>query len=89
MTIEDLGSRNGTIVNGRRIAEVTPLPLGSVIVVGRTKLEIASVTFGFDMTLAVTENDFTSTGEILIPLERSSDERTAAYIVVDVEQFKV
>jgi phosphoserine phosphatase RsbU/P len=38
--IEDLGSRNGTLVNGQRIAASTPLAAGDVIQVSATRLTL-------------------------------------------------
>src|SRR5712691_2372875 len=38
--IEDLGSRNGTILNGREIMEPTHLRPGDLIVVGRALFEV-------------------------------------------------
>jgi FHA domain-containing protein/lactonase family protein with 7-bladed beta-propeller len=39
LVIEDLGSTNGTLVNGQRISAPTPLRPGDAITVGETKLE--------------------------------------------------
>lgn len=39
-TVEDLGSRNGTAVNGRTIAEPTALRAGDTVRVGETTLEV-------------------------------------------------
>src|SRR2546423_454209 len=36
--VDDLGSRNGTLVDGRRIAGATPLTEGATIKVGQTTL---------------------------------------------------
>ena len=38
--VEDLGSTNGTLVNGRRAAVATPLHKGDRVQVGRTVLEL-------------------------------------------------
>jgi pSer/pThr/pTyr-binding forkhead associated (FHA) protein len=43
LTIEDLGSRNGTLVNGRVITGVETLAVGDVIDLGDTTLEVAAV----------------------------------------------
>jgi predicted component of type VI protein secretion system len=40
LTIEDLNSRNGTFVDGRRIHEKTVLKAGSVISIGGERLEV-------------------------------------------------
>ncbi len=41
-TIRDLGSRNGTIVNGAKIDETAPLEEGALIVIGTTELLFTS-----------------------------------------------
>ena len=43
LTVEDLGSRNGTKVNGSRIGGPTGISVGDVIEVGDTQLELESV----------------------------------------------
>ena len=43
LTIEDLGSRNGTLVNGRLMTGVEPLAVGDVIDLGDTTLEVAAI----------------------------------------------
>jgi pSer/pThr/pTyr-binding forkhead associated (FHA) protein len=43
LTIEDLGSQNGTLVNGRAIAGVETLAVGDVIDLGDTTLEVAGI----------------------------------------------
>jgi len=45
-TVEDLGSKNGTIVDGQRIEGSTPLANGALIVVGATVLRFRIVTSG-------------------------------------------
>ncbi len=40
LTIEDLGSANGTFVNGERVSEAQPLNVGDSVRVGRTTLEV-------------------------------------------------
>jgi tRNA A-37 threonylcarbamoyl transferase component Bud32 len=40
LTIEDLGSANGTFVNGDRIREPRPLVLGDIVRVGRTTMQL-------------------------------------------------
>lgn len=42
LTIEDLGSANGTFVNGRRIDDPQPLHAGDTIAVGQTTLEVTT-----------------------------------------------
>ncbi len=43
LELEDLGSLNGTFVNGSRIDAVTPLGLGDVVRVGHTSIEVESI----------------------------------------------
>jgi pSer/pThr/pTyr-binding forkhead associated (FHA) protein len=46
LTIEDLGSGNGTLVNGRLITDVATLTVGDVIDLGDTTLEVAAIQLG-------------------------------------------
>jgi class 3 adenylate cyclase len=43
LEVEDLGSLNGTWVNGERITSATPLAPGDVIKIGTTRIEVLSV----------------------------------------------
>jgi pSer/pThr/pTyr-binding forkhead associated (FHA) protein len=43
LELEDLGSLNGTFVNGQRIEEATILKAGDIVKLGRTTLEVESV----------------------------------------------
>jgi pSer/pThr/pTyr-binding forkhead associated (FHA) protein len=43
LELEDLGSLNGSFVNGRRIEQVTILEAGDIVKLGRTTLEVESV----------------------------------------------
>ncbi len=46
MWVEDLGSTNGTFLNGKRIAEPAKLRLGDEITVGRTTFEVVAAAGG-------------------------------------------
>lgn len=60
--IQDMGSTNGTFVNGRRIGETTPLPDGATINLGE------SIILTFHLPEPVYEDeDDTPTGEIIVP----------------------
>ncbi|HEY3055407.1 MAG TPA: FHA domain-containing protein, partial [Thermoanaerobaculia bacterium] len=48
-TIEDLGSKNGTVVGGQRIAQPTPVSSGDVITLGNVSLTLQQ-----DTTLTTT-----------------------------------
>jgi pSer/pThr/pTyr-binding forkhead associated (FHA) protein len=53
LLIEDLGSTNGTFVNGARITEATPIRPGDAISIGASTAEVAgTVPAGADPTLA-------------------------------------
>jgi pSer/pThr/pTyr-binding forkhead associated (FHA) protein len=45
-TIEDLGSRNGTFMNGQRIARATTLCDGDVVALGPVSIVIERMPFG-------------------------------------------
>ncbi len=61
-TIQDLGSTNGTFVNGRRIASTTPLTNGATINLGETIV----LSFHLPEPEYLDEDD-TPTGEIVVP----------------------
>ena len=53
LLIEDLGSTNGTFVNGERVTEATPIRPGDAILIGASTLEVAgTVPAAPDPTLA-------------------------------------
>ncbi len=54
LEVEDLGSRNGTLVNGERIAATRPLAAGDTVELGSTVIEVEAVPTG---TEPVEEND--------------------------------
>jgi pSer/pThr/pTyr-binding forkhead associated (FHA) protein len=43
VVVSDLGSQNGTLVNGERITEPTPIEIGAVVVMGRTTITLEQV----------------------------------------------
>lgn len=64
LTIEDLGSTNGTFVNGKRISGVTPLQNGDMIGLGETvTLALERVETGMDAPAGAPSN----LGELLSP----------------------
>jgi predicted component of type VI protein secretion system len=84
--IEDLASRNGTYVNGRRITKPTALKAGDVIAVGeevlevsaRTAAEVASAWDDLDEDVAtVTERNAVGLVEELVARAAETDQRTA------------
>ena len=64
LTIEDLGSTNGTFVNGKRLSGVTPLQIGDLIGLGETViLALESVSAGADAPAPAPSN----LGDLLPP----------------------
>ena len=61
LTIEDLGSTNGTFVNGKRVSGVTPLQNGDMIGLGET------VTLALEKVSAPAEEAPSSLGDLLPP----------------------
>jgi len=67
--VEDLGSRNGTLLNGRRISEPTPVGIGTVLRIGSTTVNVTEAAGETPVTSAGTEFDghtvFRSAAELL------------------------
>ncbi len=84
LVLTDLGSSNGTYVDGKRIEGATHLSSGSMVLVGRTRL--------FIMAIEEQEQDYatqivpnqTQKGSILIPPTTSFEQHTKAYLVADL-----
>ena len=53
LSVTDLGSRNGTTVNGQAITQETPLKAGDVVVLGRTEVAVVSTAVSGRETVAV------------------------------------
>jgi class 3 adenylate cyclase len=83
MLIEDLQSSNGTYVNGRRVSGVGPLPVPSLLTVGRTRLSIIPAAAGYDRN-SFLENMYSTEGAVLIPPTQFFQVRTEALLVVDL-----
>lgn len=66
--VEDLGSRNGTLLNGRRITEPTPVGIGTALRIGSTTINVTEAS-GTPLTSAGIEFDghtvFRSAAELL------------------------
>ena len=67
--VEDLGSRNGTLLNGRRITEPTPVGVGTALRIGSTTITVAESAGQTPLTSAGIEFDghtvFRSAAELL------------------------
>lgn len=83
MVIQDLKSSNGTYVNGRRVTGVAPLPVPSLLTVGRTRLSVIPAVSGYDRN-SFLENMYSAEGTVLIPPTQFFQARTEALLVVDL-----
>lgn len=67
--VEDLGSRNGTLLNGRRITEPTPVGVGTVLRIGSTTVNVTEAAGQTPLTSEGVEFDghtvFRSAAELL------------------------
>jgi len=67
--VEDLGSRNGTLLNGRRITEPTPVGVGTALRIGSTTINVTDAAGQPPLTSAGIEFDghtvFRSAAELL------------------------
>lgn len=84
LVLSDLGSSNGTYVDGRRIEAPTPLDSGSMVVVGRTRLFITPIEEREPEYATLIVQDRTEKGSILIPPTARFEALTKAYLVVDL-----
>ncbi len=83
LMVEDLQSRNGTYLNGKRLQGQAKLPVPSWLVVGKTRLSIIPSASDFNQE-AFIEDAYTSEGSILIPPSEFFKERSEALLVVDL-----
>lgn len=80
--LEDMGSRNGTFLNGQRVTGSIPLPVPSWFIVGQTRLAIVPVQNNNIAPLL--ESAYTKENSILIPPTSFFEERLEAFVVVDI-----
>ncbi|MBV6340007.1 Stp1/IreP family PP2C-type Ser/Thr phosphatase [Candidatus Magnetobacterium casense] len=83
LRIQDLGSRNGTYLNGRRIKGIVDLPIPSWLSMGRTRIGVIPAGADFQHE-ALIDEAYTTEGSILIPPSEFFEERTEALLVVDI-----
>ncbi|MBF0344986.1 MAG: Stp1/IreP family PP2C-type Ser/Thr phosphatase [Nitrospirae bacterium] len=83
LQIQDLGSRNGTYLNGRRIKGIVELPIPSWLSMGRTRIGVIPAGADFQQESLIDEA-YTTEGSILIPPSEFFEERTEALLVVDI-----
>ena len=77
LTIEDLGSLNGTQVNGAAISEITPLSPGDRITLGGSAVEVVEVPGTLELPEEATSGAAASSGKLRIVLELDFDTGTA------------
>jgi protein phosphatase len=83
LTLRDLGSRNGTYLNGKRIRDTVPLPVPSWLMIGRTRLAVIPTESGFDQDSLV-DSAYSAEGSIIIPPSEFFEEQIEAMLVVDI-----
>jgi protein phosphatase len=80
--LEDMGSRNGTYLNGKKVTGSIALPVPSWFIVGQTRLAIVPAqNNNIDPLL---ESAYTKENNILIPPTSFFEERIEAFVVVDI-----
>ena len=79
--LEDMGSRNGTYLNGHRITGSIVLPVPSWFIVGQTRLAIVPAQNSIDPLI---ESAYSKEDSILIPPTSFFEERLEAFVVVDL-----
>jgi pSer/pThr/pTyr-binding forkhead associated (FHA) protein len=84
LMMEDLRSRNGTYLNGRRVSEPIAVPVPSTLMVGRTRLAVVPARAQQDDVTSVVETAYARDGSIIIPPSVFLKVRTDALLVVDV-----
>ena len=84
LIVEDLGSVNGIILNGKFVVKPEKIPLPSCLVVGRTRLAIIPQDASDEDITELIETTFSKEGSILIPSTRMIPKYTEAFLLVDV-----
>ncbi|MBF0542180.1 MAG: Stp1/IreP family PP2C-type Ser/Thr phosphatase [Nitrospirae bacterium] len=80
--LEDMGSRNGTYLNGQKVTGSIVLPVPSWFIVGQTRLAI--VPAQNNSVDPLLESAYTKEDSILIPPTSFFEERLEAFVVVDL-----
>lgn len=84
LALRDLNSSNGTYLDGRRMTGVVPLPVPSLIAVGKTRLAVTAMTAPAREAERVGDRTLCTRGSIVIPSRVMRLERTEAFLVVDL-----
>ncbi len=83
LMIEDV-SRNGTFLDGERVAGLIPLPIPSSVMVGHTSLSIIPNEPDEENVTSIIDTSLVAEGGLFIPQTSMLRVRTDAYLVVDV-----
>jgi len=83
LMIEDC-SRNGTYLDGKRVAGIAPLPVPASVLVGHTRLAVVPNRADDGDVTSIIETSFSTEDSVIIPGTSFLRMRTDAYLVVDV-----
>ena len=67
MALKDLGSQNGTYLNGQRVLDESSLPVPSWLQVGNTRFIVLPPNLEQDEKTLIRQNIYSGEGNILIP----------------------
>lgn len=84
LLLEDLNSRNGTYLSGKRIGGTIELPVPSTVMVGHTRLAVVPAVSDDADATSVIETSYSSEGSIIVPPSVFFKVRTDAFFVVDL-----
>ena len=68
--LEDLGSLNGTFINGERITVPHPLRENDEILLGQVPVKLGPASLGPQVRIAADSNTSSSAGSLILPLDR-------------------
>jgi class 3 adenylate cyclase len=85
-SLGDLGSANGTFLNGKRIKGIADFLPPSYIAVGRTRLVVMPIDADDESVKQLVDSTFAAEGSIIVPPSYLFNERTEAFLVVDIVQ---
>ena len=84
LILKDLDSRNGTYLNGHRIQGSVPLPVPSLVTLGKMRLAITAIASPKQEAEQVEDLTFSTPGSIVIPSSCACTERTEVFLVADM-----
>jgi class 3 adenylate cyclase len=86
LVVKDLGSANGTYVNGHRVRSMEPIALPASLMAGHTRLAVmpAEPPPAEDDFESLIQSTYCSRGSIVIPARSKFLQRVEAFLVVDI-----